>query len=424
MSFRFLNPRLVDEHPYQMDSVCYHGIGQDEAEILCRDLPPNLMRFLGWWYITPERHFLEWIGFVVTGIILLVLLGPKMGIVSSVSKASLPTTGNSSTSVINQSSLLKPMLWMKASTLLFYPYVSYTKLSWQGSYYPGRWLLFVGMPVGTLWIVSVIFCFSSTILALAFGNGHGNGRTRTDHFRSALSIFGTGTNHHCRNDPHSFRFYKIRYWLLEIWLSFLPILGGGLLVGLFWEAVETFLAFDPVEMLRSIRATGVVADDGENACFSYFCHALYLTLAPMVYVLIGELTMHPPPLAVSDNSSSSRDNNNNERTNSISHRLVVLRRLAVECAFRQAVGTAVATLYYMGIVTPVSIVAGLNVNFLLQGGDGEPNFRIYCVVRWFCYGWMVRFLLGVLEMVIGFAMVWIRGGEHEESSNIINNKGQ
>ena len=366
---------------------------------------------------------MEWIGFVVTGIILLVLLGPKMGNFSSVPKNSLPTAGSSS-AAINHSSLLKPKFWMKASTLLFYPYVSYTKLSWQGSYYPGRWLLFVGMPVGTLWIVSALFCFSSTGLALAFGNGHGYGRTRTDYFRSALSVFGTGTNHHCRNDTNGLRFYKIRYWLLEIWLSFLPILGGGLLVGLFWGAVETLLAVDPVATLRNIRATGVVAHDGENATVSYFCHALYLTLAPVVYVLIGELTMHPRPLTLSNNSSSSRDDNNNEHTNSISHRFVVLRRLAVECALRQAVGTAVATLYYMGIVTPVSIVAGLNVNFLLQGGGGEPNFRIYYVVRWFCYGWMVRFLLGVLEMIIGFVTVWIHGGERKESSNSINNKSQ
>ena len=27
MSFRFLNPRLVDKYPMRMDDVCYRGIG-------------------------------------------------------------------------------------------------------------------------------------------------------------------------------------------------------------------------------------------------------------------------------------------------------------------------------------------------------------------------------------------------------------
>jgi len=48
MSFRFLNPRMVDEDPEFLDDVCYKGIG-DEPEILCRDIPPNQLRFLGWW---------------------------------------------------------------------------------------------------------------------------------------------------------------------------------------------------------------------------------------------------------------------------------------------------------------------------------------------------------------------------------------
>ena len=48
VSFRFLNPRLVDEYPQYMDDACYKGLG-DEPEILCSDIPPNQFRFLGWW---------------------------------------------------------------------------------------------------------------------------------------------------------------------------------------------------------------------------------------------------------------------------------------------------------------------------------------------------------------------------------------
>ena len=49
MSFRFLNRHLVDKHPMRMDDVCYHGIGDDEPDFLCDELPPNRLRFLGWW---------------------------------------------------------------------------------------------------------------------------------------------------------------------------------------------------------------------------------------------------------------------------------------------------------------------------------------------------------------------------------------
>ena len=50
VSFRFLNPRLVDEYPQYMDNACYKGF-RDEPEILCSDIPPNQFRFLGWWWV-------------------------------------------------------------------------------------------------------------------------------------------------------------------------------------------------------------------------------------------------------------------------------------------------------------------------------------------------------------------------------------
>jgi transposase len=43
-SFRFLNRQLVDKYPYQGDDICYIN-----PDIICKDLPPNRLRFLGTW---------------------------------------------------------------------------------------------------------------------------------------------------------------------------------------------------------------------------------------------------------------------------------------------------------------------------------------------------------------------------------------
>ena len=43
-SFRFLNRHLVDKYPYQGNDICYIN-----PDIICKDLPPNRLRFLGTW---------------------------------------------------------------------------------------------------------------------------------------------------------------------------------------------------------------------------------------------------------------------------------------------------------------------------------------------------------------------------------------
>ena len=51
-SFRFLNRHLVDKYPYQRDDICYLN-----PDIICKDLPPNRLRFLGtWWVLTNTLH--------------------------------------------------------------------------------------------------------------------------------------------------------------------------------------------------------------------------------------------------------------------------------------------------------------------------------------------------------------------------------
>mmetsp|Transcript_9053 Transcript_9053/g.10568 ORF Transcript_9053/g.10568 Transcript_9053/m.10568 type:complete len:202 (-) Transcript_9053:7-612(-) len=126
------------------------------------------------------------------------------------------TTATCTTSALSSSSYLTPKYWMIAATLWCYPYVAYTKLSWEGSYYPGRWLMFVGMPVGTLWILSVLFCGTAIMVGTTGGTGGSSRRSSSVPVRNL-----------------------IRFWITEIWLSFLPSLGLGLVMGLYQGAVSS-----------------------------------------------------------------------------------------------------------------------------------------------------------------------------------------
>jgi len=350
-----------------MESVCYHGIG-NERDVLCGDLPPNRARFLGWWHLSPERHFWEWVGFVVVGLGVVLILGPKTMPPRLQRSAKLP----SHTAAGAASAFLAPRFWMKTSTLLFYPYVAYTKLSWPGSNYPGRWLMFVGMPVGTLWILSVLFCFCASPFASLVSSVWMRGERKEQQRRG----YGN-TNHNsttaATSSKHALALDTIRYGLLETWLSFLPLLVD-LLPSLCTGAVSSLRNYASGIDISSGR-------DGDNASIAYFCHGLYLVCAP-VYCAVCWKTSDEPPLAVSSLSVSR------------------WTAVALGCFFRQLVGTSVCAVYYMGVVTPASIVAGLNVNFLLddgRGGGSHPNFRIACVARWFLHGCTIR---GVLAVVV------------------------
>jgi len=237
---------------------------------------------------------------------------------------------------------------MKLSTLFFYPYVAYTKLSWKGSYYPGRWLLFVGMPVGTLWLFSVFFCCTSSVLWSGYN----------------LRVV-----------------YRIRYWWLEIWLSFLPLIKD-LLPGLFGDALYSLKQYLHHKKMSS-------GHDGENANVAYFCHCLYLVLVPSYYYLwTGELSSIELSSATTDTTRNIKIVSN-------------LQKITTESVTKQTIGTAICVIYYMGIVTPASIVAGLNVNFLLVAVYGEgKNFRIYLVIWWFFQGCVFRWFLGVAKFLI------------------------
>lgn len=243
---------------------------------------------------------------------------------------------------------------MKVATFVFYPLVASTKMSWPGSNYPGRWLMFVCMPVGTLWILSIIFCCSS----LSCG---WRGRSGSDGFR-----------------------YKIRFWLLEIWLSSLPLITN-LLPVLFDNMISSIWKYTHGKVPGR--------QDGNNATIAYFSHVLYLASAPVYYFWIGELSSHRTPRRVINGT---------------------LWTLVVDSTHRQIVGTAICVIYYMGIVTPASIVAGLNVNLLLSG-DG-PNFRIHYVTKWFFYGCGIRIFLRAAKFALEMVRrrVWPNGNGDEK----------
>lgn len=78
--------------------------------------------------------------------------------------------------------------------------------------------------------------------------------------------------------------------------------------------------------------------------------------------------------------------------------------LAIYCIHRQVYGTAICATYYMCIITPASIVAGLNVNFMLEGASDEgPNFRIYVVARWLYQGCTIRIVLEAAKVAWGMS---------------------
>jgi len=325
--------------------VCYRGIG-DEPDVLCRDLPPNRLRFVGSWFLTPERHFWEWSAFILVGFTVLVTLVPKL----------TPKFPSGRSAGLN--ALLAPRHWMKGCSIVFYPYVAYTKLSWPGSYYPQRWLMFVGMPVGTFWLLSVIFCFSDIFWGRCIG----------------------ARNSRSSSDDEIWR-YTVRFWLLEIWFSSLPMLVV-MLPGLFSDAMFNVLTYANGITVRS-------GHNGDNASIAYFCHGFFLVLTPIYYFFIRELPSSPPPSLV---------------PRQIYNRIWTF---ALETALRQLAGTAILVIYYMGIVTLVAIEAGMNVNSLLverYNGEGS-NFRIYCVMGWLWQGWAIRCFLGGVKFV--FEMLWL-----------------
>ena len=321
-SFLFLNPRLVQQWPNQQDAVCYLAYN-DEPEVFCRDIPPNRWTFLGTWFLSPERHFWEWVCFVCVGGLILKCIGPRLSGHSSLDSGSQRGA--------SRDQLFQPKRWMQMSTLLFYPYVAWTKLHWSNSNYPMRWLLFIGMPVGTLWILSALFTIVLPCVSVSAPN---------------------------------------RYYMLQLWLSFVPSL---------------FPVFEALFAQVSYLLSHGGKDIWETVYnLMYISHVICLGLVPAYYVIVeGQLSMMPL-----------RQKNANALRSMLSGPLEWLQW--------QMVGNAWACLYYIGIMAPLSLYAGLSVNEMVTPGhpNADPNFRIWNMLRWFSYGCLLRGVICLLEFLL------------------------
>ena len=95
---------------------------------------------------------------------------------------------------------------------------------------------------------------------------------------------------------------------------------------------------------------------------------------------------------------------------------------------QQVIGTTIISLYYFGIVTPSSIIAGLNVNFLLVPmyvhGSYNANFRLQYILDWFVQGCKIRFFLCGIELVrtvlVGIGLI----NNNNNDNNNIDNHGR
>lgn len=378
-SFQFLNPRLVPNYdsyyygrtPHERDAtICYrHPIEY------CKDLPPNRLRFLGTWFLTPERHFLEWFGVVFISITVLsvfYLFGSTNGIGNGNGKASSPQQQQ------QQQYYLQPKLWMQLSTVLFYPYVAYTKLSWDNSNYTGRWLLFVGMPVGTLWMISVCYNFTLQRICSIFIK-----QQQQDLFVSL---------------------YQIRYYMIHtIWISFLPPLFV-LLPGLYTSMIavlQSYLIPSNADARYNNSANNkTVGENLYDVC--YFCHGYYLCVVPLYYIASGELSSLSTSTNQSMTSTTIKGKTTTHRRWSMIRRCVRIVAAMIRTHVQhQIVGTSILAIYYFGLVTPASIIAGLNVNGMLVPMDGSTNlnFRLKYLVEWFIDGLGYRFILGLVELI-------------------------
>ena len=267
---------------------------------------------------------------------------------------------------------------MQLSTVLFYPYVAYTKLSWDNSNYTGRWLLFVGMPVGTLWMISVCYNFTLQRICSIFIK-----QQQQDLFVSL---------------------YQIRYYMIHtIWISFLPplfVLLPGLYTSMIAVLQSYLIPFNADARYNNSANNKTVGENLYDVC--YFCHGYYLCVVPLYYIASGELSSLSTSTNQSMTSTTIKGKTTTHRRWSMIRRCVRIVAAMIRTHVQhQIVGTSILAIYYFGLVTPASIIAGLNVNGMLVPMDGSTNlnFRLKYLVEWFIDGLGYRFILGLVELI-------------------------
>mmetsp|Transcript_31593 Transcript_31593/g.66007 ORF Transcript_31593/g.66007 Transcript_31593/m.66007 type:complete len:357 (+) Transcript_31593:57-1127(+) len=141
---RAVNPSMLATPPPPTEEsgydVCYLGPnGEDDPELLvyCKDLYEGQRGMVGSWYLTPERHIIEYISAVA--------------ISSTIIRALLPKLSRYPDDQVDN---LNPPVFIKIPTCIF---VS-CQLIYKFCGYPGK-VLFMFMPCNVLWTMWAFLCF-------------------------------------------------------------------------------------------------------------------------------------------------------------------------------------------------------------------------------------------------------------------------
>lgn len=137
-----VNPSLLSDPPSPEEvtgkDVCFNGVNGGD-DVLCKDLPDGMRGGVGSWYISPERHIVEY--FVVSALTLLVI------------GAIMPRIVRYPSGKAGENVLRPPALIRFISVFFFGLQCTYKYAG-----YPGKWLS-VLLPCNILWFLHAALSF-------------------------------------------------------------------------------------------------------------------------------------------------------------------------------------------------------------------------------------------------------------------------
>lgn len=286
-----INPSLT-EYPRPIDNktgdvICYLGAdGSADLDkvIYCKDLPIDMVGSVGSWYITPQRHFIEWILVSLVSVSILFRMFPKLGTACADKRPP---------------SLIR--------------FISFAALVLQSCYkilgYKGK-ILSMLLPCNLLWFFAIILSFFPTSSA----------------FRAPLSET-----------------------IIQLWFSY---------IGLPLVALSTPDTKDSIQL-------------GEFQFF--FIHHSLLALYPLYYLFTN-------------------------RTSTLHYTLLENIQWVV-------VSGAFFGLFYFGLMTPLGLYVGLNLNYMLSPPDAGfegPTYRLWSIV-------LCQTLFAIMRALIICGEILLRG---------------
>uniref|UniRef100_A0A7S2K6P0 Uncharacterized protein n=1 Tax=Leptocylindrus danicus TaxID=163516 RepID=A0A7S2K6P0_9STRA len=296
-ALRSLNPSLLDHPP-----PCEEVTGSDlcYVDIQCNELPHGQRCVIGSWYLSSQRHILEFV--LVTFVCLLTfqILTPPSRCTKVVKK-----------NHHHQTLSLQPPTWLTFHSILCTSItVAYKTMGYSGK------ILFMAMPCNTIWILYSLIC-----LGLQFG---------------IMSEYAA-------------------HVLLQISASYMSLVALALATPDLGDLVQPF------------------------EVYWFFLSHVMLFFMPLYYIFSG-------------------------RISTLGTVVSFMKWWWLSCTF--------FSLYYVTIITPVSIVSGFNLNYMLSPPPlpvdfvtGE-DFRIISMVFVFSVFFGMRVFITFLECAIR----WVFGG--------------